>query len=194
MATFAELVRARRGDDRVGLLFEGRAQTWAQVVREAERRAALAVSLAAPAGAAPEARAAAAGTASGRTRADRGPAAPRHIGVLLANVPEYVYWILGAAMAGSAVVGINPTRRGAELAADIRHTDCRFVVTDSAGARLLAGLDTGVPPERLLLVDTADYGDLPGARPPYRRPGHGRAGTRGPVRPHGVRRLPRRPA
>ena len=50
--------------------------------------------------------------------------APFHVGVLLDNVPEYSFLLGAAAFAGAAVVGINPTRRGAELARDIRHTDC----------------------------------------------------------------------
>ncbi|WP_225993548.1 AMP-binding protein [Actinomadura rudentiformis] len=75
-----------------------------------------------------------------------------HVGVLLENVPEYVFWIGAATLAGATVVGINPTRRGQELATDIRHTDCDLIVTDTAHAALLEGLDTGA--ERLLLVDT----------------------------------------
>src|SRR5699024_9626268 len=65
-----------------------------------------------------------------------------------------------AAFAGAAVVGINPTRRGEELASDIRHTDCDLIVTDVEGARLLEGLDTGVEPERVLRVDSAAYAEL----------------------------------
>jgi len=45
---------------------------------------------------------------------------PWHVGVLLENTPEYIFLIAGAALCGATVVGINPTRRGAELAADIR--------------------------------------------------------------------------
>ena len=56
---------------------------------------------------------------------------PFHVGVLLDNVPEYLFLLGGAALAGATVVGINPTRRGAELAADIRHTDCQVLVTDT---------------------------------------------------------------
>ena len=44
---------------------------------------------------------------------------PFHVGVLLENVPEYLFLLGGAALAGATVVGINPTRRGAELARDI---------------------------------------------------------------------------
>ena len=46
-----------------------------------------------------------------------------HIGVLLPNGPEYLFWLNGAALAGAAIVGINPTRRGEALAADVRATD-----------------------------------------------------------------------
>ncbi len=80
-------------------------------------------------------------------------AAPLHVGVLLENVPEYLFWLGAAALAGAAVVGINPTRRGEELARDIRFTECRLLVTDDAGAALLAGLDTGVDPDAVLCVD-----------------------------------------
>ena len=61
------------------------------------------------------------------------------------NVPEYVFLLGGAALSGRVVVGINPTRRGEELARDIRHTDCAVVLTDAAHAPLLEGLDLGVP-------------------------------------------------
>lgn len=93
----------------------------------------------------------------------------RHVGVLLENVPEYVFWIGAAALSGATLVGINPTRRGAELAADIRHTDCEMIVTDAAGAGLLAGLDTGVPAGQVIRVDRDGWRDLPGedeAAPP----------------------------
>ncbi|MFI6601921.1 AMP-binding protein [Nonomuraea sp. NPDC050536] len=83
-----------------------------------------------------------------------------HVGVLLDNVPEYLFWIFGAALAGGVVVGINPTRRGSELAADIRHTDCAFIVTDASQARLLDRLDLGVP-VRLVDEGIADVPDRP---------------------------------
>jgi fatty-acyl-CoA synthase len=52
------------------------------------------------------------------------------------------------------VVGINPTRRGAELARDIRHSDCAVIVTEDRYLPLLEGLDTGVPVERCFSIDT----------------------------------------
>ncbi|ROO83772.1 fatty-acyl-CoA synthase [Actinocorallia herbida] len=113
-ATFAELLTARSGDDRIGLVFEEETYPWARVVEEARRRASLI--------------------------ADLAPAVPGrapHLGVLLENVPEYVYWLGAAALSGAVVVGVNPTRRGAELAADIAHTDCDVLITDATGLDVL---------------------------------------------------------
>jgi fatty-acyl-CoA synthase len=85
-----------------------------------------------------------------------------HVGVLLDNVPEFAFWLAAAAVSRSVVVGINPTRRGAELERDIRSTDCRWIVTDRDHATLLDGLDAGVAPERLLVVDDPAYAGLLG--------------------------------
>ena len=56
--------------------------------------------------------------------------------------------------------GINPTRRGEALAADVRATDCAMIVTDAEGAALLEGLALGVDPERILVVGTPRYDAL----------------------------------
>ena len=68
---------------------------------------------------------------------------PPHVGVLLDNVPEYLFTLGGAALSGRVVVGLNPTRRGEELARDVRHADCRLLLTDAEHAPLLEGLDLG---------------------------------------------------
>ncbi|MGZ8762962.1 MAG: AMP-binding protein, partial [Acidimicrobiia bacterium] len=68
---------------------------------------------------------------------------PPHVGVLLENTPEFVFLLGGAAVSGHVVVGLNLTRRGEELARDVRHTDCAVVLTDPAHAELLEGLDLG---------------------------------------------------
>ncbi len=103
--------------------------TWCEAVREGAARGVLARSLI-------------------------GDAAP-HIGVLLPNGAEYLFWLNGAALAGAAIVGINPTRRGEALAADVRATDTSMIVTDAEGAALLDGLELGVDTERILVVGTA---------------------------------------
>jgi fatty-acyl-CoA synthase len=129
--SFADLLVARADDDHPAILFEDDTVTYRTLVGEAAARAALL-----------------------REARREGPF---HVGVLLENVPEYLYWIAGAALAGAAVVGINPTRRGAELAHDVRHTDCQLVVTDSDGAGLLTGLDLGMESESILTVGTPAY-------------------------------------
>ena len=122
--TIASLLLARVEDDRPGYLFEDESYTWAEVVAESLHRAAV---------------------ISDRLDAAR----PPHVGVLLENEPEYLFWLGGAALCGATVVGINPTRRGAELVRDITHTDCQFVVTGDAYRNLLPD-DVGVP-----VLDTA---------------------------------------
>ena len=66
--------------------------------------------------------------------------------MLLPNGAEYLFWLNGAALAGAAIVGVNPTRRGEALAADIRATDCALIVTDDEGAALLEGLPSAWTP------------------------------------------------
>ncbi|MFD0506163.1 AMP-binding protein [Streptomyces chiangmaiensis] len=131
--TVAELVRQGWGDHRTGLWFEGRALTRHEVAAGAAARAALFADL-------------------------LPPCAEPHLGVLLDNTPEYPLWLSAAALAGAAVAGINPTRRGAELARDILHTECRVLVTERALLPLLDGLD--LPGVRLLVTDTDACADL----------------------------------
>ena len=95
---------------------------------------------------------------------------PFHVGVLLENTPEYLFLLAGAALAGAVIVGVNPTRRGAELATDIRRTDCQLLVTDSAQLGLVDQLDLGLGPGSLLVVDGEDYTRRAGG-PSRGRPG-----------------------
>ena len=131
MTTVAAMVAARAHDDRTGVLDASGQWTWAQAVEAGATRGALALSL--------------------------GGDGPFHVGVLLPNGPEYLFWLNGAALAGAAIVGINPTRRGDALAADIRATDCAMIVTDQEGAALLEGLPTGIDPAHLLVTGIDDY-------------------------------------
>ena len=94
---------------------------------------------------------------------------PFHIGVLLDNVPEFLFWLGGAALSGATIVGINPTRRGAELAHEVIVSDCQFVVTDAQGTTLLAGLDGpfggGAATDRVVRIDDPEYAALIAAQP-----------------------------
>ncbi|RPE43626.1 fatty-acyl-CoA synthase [Streptomyces sp. Ag109_O5-1] len=131
--TIAEAVAARWGDHRPGLWCGERVYTHHEVAAGAAARAALFTDLLPP------------------------DAVP-HIGVLLDNTPEFPLWLGAAALAGAAVAGVNPTRRGAELARDIRHVECPVLVTERARLPLLAGLE--LPGVRLLVTDEPEYGAL----------------------------------
>lgn len=127
----AALLRARAGDSHPGYVFDDCTWSWDDVVDESCRRAAMLAAV----------------------LDDR---RPLHVGVLLDNVPEYLFVAGGAALAGATVVGINPTRRGAELTHDVAHTDCQVVITDDAGAATLPD-DIGVP---IVTVESPGYGAL----------------------------------
>ncbi|MEU6312715.1 AMP-binding protein [Streptomyces sp. NPDC047014] len=160
--TVAELIASRWGDHRPGLRYEERGDgdgrparyrvlTHHRTAQESAARAALLVDLM-PAGAHP------------------------HLGVLLDNTPEFPFWLGAAALAGAAVAGINPTRRGPELARDILHTDCRLLITEPAHLPLLRGLD--LPGVRILVTGTEEYAAL---LAPYAAAAPGAATLRAPA-------------
>jgi fatty-acyl-CoA synthase len=117
--SLADLLRRRAEDpafrDRTYLRFDGGQATFAETAAEAARWANLLL-------------------------AARDPARPFHVGLLLENRPEFVFAELGAAMAGAVIVGLNPTRRGPHLAADVTLADCQLVVTERRFTPTLADL------------------------------------------------------
>jgi fatty-acyl-CoA synthase len=64
-----------------------------------------------------------------------------HVGVLLGNTPEFLNQMAAAGIGGYVLCGINTTRRGEALAADIRRADCQIVVTDAEHRQLMKDLD-----------------------------------------------------
>jgi fatty-acyl-CoA synthase len=66
-------------------------------------------------------------------------------------------WLGAAAVTGSVVVGINPTRRGVELARDITHTSCQIVITESSQVGLLEGLDLGDANGFIFVTESKEY-------------------------------------
>jgi fatty-acyl-CoA synthase len=74
------------------------------------------------------------------------PARPPHVGVLLDNVPGYLFALGGAALSGAVVVGLNHTRRDEHLLRDVIHTDCQLVVTEPAHLDLLEPIAADLPP------------------------------------------------
>src|SRR5690606_4385083 len=86
--TVTELLERLADVDDRGLRFEETELSWREHVAQSRRRAALL-----------------------RDLLD-GPA-PKHIGILMDNVPEFSLLLGAAAFSGSVVVGLNTTRRGA---------------------------------------------------------------------------------
>jgi fatty-acyl-CoA synthase len=134
MTTVAGMLAARADDDHTGVIDASGTWSWRQCVAEGAARGALARSMI-------------------------GQELP-HVGVLLPNGPEYLFWLNGGALAGAAIVGINPTRRGEALAADIRATDCALIVTDAEGRDLLEGLSLGLGDDRILVCGEPGYTSL----------------------------------
>jgi fatty-acyl-CoA synthase len=114
-STMRDLVLAHAGSDAVAVRMDETTLTYGQFVDECVARATLLLG-----------------------ERQRGPF---HVGVLLDNGPEFAAMLGGAAIAGATIVGLNPTRRGAELERDLRHTQCQLVVTEAAHTGLLEGLD-----------------------------------------------------
>ncbi|MEQ6899985.1 AMP-binding protein [Nocardioides sp. YIM 152588] len=136
--TFAALLAARAGDDATALWFEERSWTWAEVIAEGRRRAGLLRDL--------------------RAQVAAAPPGPWHVGLALENTAEHLFWWVACSLAGATGVGINPTRRGPDLARDITFTECQVLVVDDGRRALLQGLTTPVAAERTLYVDEPSYG------------------------------------
>jgi fatty-acyl-CoA synthase len=130
--TVRDLLLARADDDRPGLLFEDRSWSWREHVAHC---AALSAGLTA--------------------RLD--PARPPHVGALLDNTPEMAALIGSAGLGGPVLVGLNPTRRGPALVADVGRTDVQVVVTEPRHAPALEGLDLDVP---VLVVGSPEWESL----------------------------------
>ncbi|MYH72219.1 MAG: AMP-binding protein [Acidimicrobiia bacterium] len=145
LPTVRDLVLSRADDDSLAMLFENEQHTYRDYTAGCVARAHLLL--------------------------DRRGEGPFHVGALLDNGPEYSMLLGGAAVAGAAVVGINPTRQGAELARDITHADCGMIITESRHRELLVGLDLGAANGRVLDVDSPEWADAlapyADAEPPY---------------------------
>ncbi|MGO9382743.1 MAG: fatty-acid--CoA ligase FadD1 [Mycobacterium sp.] len=86
------------------------------------------------------------------------PRRPMHIGVLLGNTPEMLTQMAAAGLGGYVLCGLNTTRRGESLAADIRRADCQYVVTDAEHRPLLEGLNLGAT--QILDASTPEWAEF----------------------------------
>ncbi|MFE3443577.1 AMP-binding protein [Nocardia sp. NPDC059180] len=127
--SIAELLDARAEDDHPALLFGDQQMSWRDFVHEARERAAALTALRRP--------------------------GPWHVGVLMDNDPEYLLLVAGAALAGATIVGVNPTRRGAELAGDITGTDIQTLIVAAGHRPLLENLE--LPGIDILDVEEPTY-------------------------------------
>ena len=91
---------------------------------------------------------------------------PFHVALLLDNTIDFLLWLEAAALVGATVVGANSTHRGDELARDLSHTQCQFLITSTRHLGLVDGLDLGAAigvvhgaSTRVLVVDTASQVD-----------------------------------
>jgi fatty-acyl-CoA synthase len=84
MTTVAQVLRSRADSDAPALCFGDSTWSYREFVAEAEQRSALAAAL-------------------------LDPAEPPHVGVLLDNIPDYLFWLGAAAISGFVIIGINST-------------------------------------------------------------------------------------
>ena len=83
----------------------------------------------------------------------RKPGRPFHVGVLMDNVPAFVFSEFGCAVAGATLVGLNPTRTGGFLARDLTYADCQIIVVEARYAeQLRSALLTDPTPDVTVLV------------------------------------------
>ncbi|WP_279105555.1 long-chain-fatty-acid--CoA ligase [Gordonia paraffinivorans] len=115
-STVADLLADLAGVADRGVYFEGSFTPWAQHLRDAAIRA---------------------GALRRWLSGDR----PPHVGVLLPNTPEFSALFAAAARHGLVLVGLNTTRRGSALAADIARSDCQLVLCGTDTRDLIADLD-----------------------------------------------------
>ncbi|WP_027860292.1 fatty-acid--CoA ligase FadD1 [Marmoricola sp. URHB0036] len=134
--TVQQLLRERAEDDQPGVLYGDRTWTWREHLAEASAEASALIAL----------------LEDGR---------PPHVGVLLGNAPDMLRAMAAAGLGGYVLCGINTTRRGAGLAADVRRAECQVLVTDAEHRHLLEGVDlSGV---RLLDTSSEEWAGLVGS-------------------------------
>lgn len=83
---------------------------------------------------------------------------PMHVGSLLGNTPDMLTQMAAAGLGGYVLCGLNTTRRGEALEADIRRADCQIIVTDAEHRALLAGLD--LPDIQIFDTSTSRWAEL----------------------------------
>ncbi len=130
MTTIRDALLARSEDLRPALRAGDRAWTWQEYVAQSSRRAHVLAGM-------------------------LDPALPPHVGLLMDNTPEMAFQLGAAGLGAHVAVGLNTTRRGDALLADIRKSDCQVVLADARLHSLLEDLDLGGV--RLLRTDNPSW-------------------------------------
>ncbi|GAB17420.1 long-chain fatty-acid--CoA ligase FadD17 [Gordonia effusa NBRC 100432] len=131
--TVTQLLQARADDDTTAIRFDGETWTWREYIASAKRQAATVIGLA-------------------------DPSRAMHVGVLLPNTPAMLTSLAASALGGYVTVGINNTRRGEALAADINRADCQLLLADPTQMPLIHGLD--LPGVRVIDVESDEWREL----------------------------------
>ena len=131
--TVQQLLRERAAEQQVAVRYGDRTWSWSEHLGEASAEAAALIALA-------------------------DPSRPLHVGVLLGNTPDMLRSMAAAGLGGYVLCGINTTRRGEGLAADVRRADCQLLLTDAEHRPLLEGLD--LPGVRVLEVGAEEWDKL----------------------------------
>jgi fatty-acyl-CoA synthase len=138
--TLGEALRARVADsaEHIFLRFEDKSWTFADTYLEACRFANLLLGV-------------------------RDTCRPFHVGILMDNLPSFVFAELGCGLAGAALVGLNPTRPGGFLARDITYADCQIVVVERRYTEQLQAALEGDPtiPVKVFVDDSYAEADAP---------------------------------
>ncbi len=131
--TIQALLQQRLSDPTVAVKYRDLQWTWGQYLAQSAARAAALIAAA-------------------------DPQRPMHIGALLGNTPEMLTQMAAAGLGGYVLCGLNTSRRGEALAADVRRAHCQFVVTDAEHRPLLEDLD--LEGTRILDTSTPEWAEF----------------------------------
>ncbi len=146
--TMQQVLRERSAEDQPAILHDDLVLSWREYVAASETEAAALLAL-----------------------VDREQ--PVHIGTLLANSPQMLRSMAAAALGGYVLCGVNTTRRGAGLSADILRAECQVLLTDDEHLPLVETIadELAAAKVRVINTDTDEWSDLldgAGALTPYR--------------------------
>ncbi len=135
--TLQQLLRERGEEDQPAIIHDDLVMSWRDYVRVASIEAAALIGI-----------------------VDREQ--PMHVGTVLANSPQMLRSMAAAALGGYVLCGINTTRRGAGLSADILRAECRVLLTDDEHLPLVESIadDLAAAKVRVINTDSDEWSEL----------------------------------